>query len=100
MKRAYAYAHYREEPQPELVPSDDISVGDCVEIHLPDGDTLRAVVESWNCQGIRCHQCCLDAWFRANRIDSRIICPRDHRMFPACGFMYIFKDIDKMLEEI
>lgn len=99
MKKVYAYAHYWSEPQPEIVPSDDISVGDCVEIHLPDGGTVRAVVELWGGRGIRCSHCCLNHWFMAHRAYG-IICPRNHRMFHTCSSRYIFKDMDKMMEDI
>lgn len=99
MKKVYAYAHYYTRPQPKIVTSDNVSVGDCVEIHLPDGDTVKAVVESWNRQGIRCHQCCLNDWYMAHTIAGRL-CPRNHRMFLSCGVMHIFKDMDKMMEDI
>ena len=97
MKKVYAY--YQTEPKPKIVTSDNVSVGDCVEVHLPDGDTVRAVVEQWNGKGLRCHQCCLNHWFRSQPIAGRQ-CPRNHRMFLACGIMYIFKSIDKVLEDI
>ena len=99
MKKVYAYAHYREEPPPEIVPSDDIHVCDCVEIHLPDGDIVRAVVELWRGPGLRCPHCCLDDWYMAHSTASRI-CPRNNRMFHTCSARYIFKSIDKMMEEI